>query len=218
MNPPVHQSRSLVWVGIGLTLTLVLLAFGLTALRRRTPAEKPLPVYGQVADFRLTNQLGTPVSLADLRGHVWVVDVIFTRCPGPCLTMTRQMKELQQALPSPSTTRLVTLTTDPNFDTPPVLNAYAARFNADTNRWMFLTGTKKQIGDLAIGSLKLTALDKKPEEQQSPADLFVHSTIFVLVDKHAQVRGIFQTTGEDIDPKQTKAEILGAVGRLESEG
>jgi protein SCO1/2 len=218
MNPTIRQNHRLVWVGIGLTLALVLLAFGLNGLRGHAPSEKPLPVYGQVADFNLTNQLGRRVSLADLRGHVWVTDVIFTRCPGPCLTMTRQMKELQLALAPSSTARLVTLTTDPTFDTPPVLNAYASRFAANTNRWMFLTGTKEQIRDLAVGSLKLTALDKKPEEQQSPTDLFVHSTIFVVVDKQGQVRGVFQTTGEDVDPKQTRAEILDAVRRLESDG
>jgi len=218
MNPTERQSHRLVWLGLGLTFALLLLGFALTALRRHASLGKPLPIYGPVADFNLTNQLGVPVSLADLRGHVWVADVIFTRCPGPCLTMTRQMKELQQALPASSSARLVTLTTDPNFDTPPVLSAYATRFGADTSRWMFLTGAKKQIGDLAVGSLKLTALDKKPEEQQSPTDLFVHSTIFVVVDKRGQLRGVFQTTGEDIDPQQTKAEILAAVRRLEREG
>ena len=98
-----------------------------------------------IADFTLTNQNGSAVSLADLRGQVWVADIIFTRCPGPCLKMTRQMKELQEALPPASQAKLVTLTTDADFDTPPVLKAYAERFGADTNRWMFLTGPKRRL-------------------------------------------------------------------------
>ncbi len=113
--------------------------------------------------------------------------------------------------------KLVTLTTDPDFDTPPVLRAYAERFQADTNRWMFLTGTKQEIAKLAIDSLKLTAVEKKPEERESPQDLFVHSTIFVVADKQARLRGVFETTGEGIDPQKVKTEILAAVSQLERE-
>jgi len=178
---------------------------------------KPLPVYGQVADFSLTNQDGLAVTLANWRGHVVVADIIFTRCPGPCLQMTRQMHELQQALPPGSHAKVVSLTTDPEFDTPPVLKAYAQLHGADLARWTFLTGTKKEIGKLAIDSLKLTAVEKKPEERESPQDLFVHSTIFVVVDKRAQLRGVFESVSEEVDPKKVKTKILAAVRRLEKE-
>jgi len=131
--------------------------------------------------------------------------------------MSRQMKELQQALPPASQARLITLTTDPDFDTPPVLKAYGQRFDEDPVRWTFLTGTKPQIASLAIKSLKLTAIEKKPEERESPVDLFVHSTIFVLVDKHADLRGVFETTGEGVDAQKVEAQILAGVRRLERE-
>jgi cytochrome oxidase Cu insertion factor (SCO1/SenC/PrrC family) len=127
------------------------------------------------------------------------------------------MKELQDALPPGSQAKLVTLTTDADFDTPLVLKAYAERFRADTNRWMFLTGTKQEIAKLAIDSLKLTAIEKKPEERESPQDLFVHSTIFVVVDKQARLRGVFETTGEGIDPRSVQKQILAAVSQLERE-
>ena len=186
-------------------------------LKSHTALAHPLPVIGPIASFTLTDQTGSTVSLADLRGRVWVADIIFTRCPGPCLKMTRQMKELQDALPAASQTKLVTLTTDPDFDTPLVLRAYAERFRADTNRWVFLTGTKQDIAKLAIDSLKLTAIEKKPEERESPQDLFVHSTIFVVADKQARLRGVFETTGDGIDPQKVKTAILAAVSQLERE-
>jgi len=211
------RTGRLMWLGLGLTAALVACAFLLAHLRLRSALGKPLPVYGQVADFTLTNQNGQAVSLTDLRGHPWIADIIFTRCAGPCPRMTRQMKELQDGLPADGQARLVTLTTDPGFDTPPVLKAYAQRFGADPNRWSFLTGAPKQIADLAIGSLKLTALEKKPEERVSAADLFIHSTIFVIVDKQARLRGVFETTGEGIEPGEVKARILAAVRRLEHE-
>jgi len=216
-NLPTRKAIWPVWGGLvllGLTGVAVL---ALLALKFRAASAQALPVYGQIADFALTNQDGSTVSLADLRGRVWVADIIFTRCPGPCLKMTRQMKELQEALPPASQARLVTLTTDPDFDTPGVLKAYAQRFGAEPGRWTFLTGTKEQIAKLAIDSLKLTAIAKKPEERTSPQDLFVHSTIFVIADKRGQLRGVFETTGEGIDPSQVKAEILAAVRQLERE-
>jgi protein SCO1 len=204
-------------VGVTLFLLTLLAAFLLAGLRARQNPSPALPVYGQIADFSLTNQNGRTVSLGDLRGRVWVGDIIFTRCAGPCPKMTRQMKELQDALPPESQARLVTLTTDPDFDTPSVLKAYGERFGADPTRWMFLTGAKAEIAKLAIDSLKLTAIEKKPGERESPQDLFIHSTIFVVADKQARLRGVFETTGEGIDPQKAKAQILAAVQELERE-
>ena len=58
---------------------------------------------------------------------------------------------------------------------------------------------------LAIDSLKLAAVEKKPEERESAEDLFIHSTIFVLVDKQARLRGVFETGGEGVDWRQVEA-------------
>ena len=202
--------------GVLLVILTLLLAYLLTALQSRV-SHHPLPVIGVVNDFTLTNQLDAAVTLADLRGHVWIADIIFSRCPGPCLKMTRQLKELQDALPATSQARLVTLTTDPDFDTPPVLAKYAGRFNTDTNRWLFLTGTKKEIGTLGSSSLKLTSVEVKPDERKSENDLFIHSTIFVVVDKQARLRGVFETGGEGVDWAVEQQKILAAVKQLERE-
>jgi cytochrome oxidase Cu insertion factor (SCO1/SenC/PrrC family) len=158
-----------------------------------------LPVIGPVADFTLINQDGKLTTLADFTNHVWVADIIFTRCAGPCPRMTVQMRSLQNLLPPDSSARLVTLTTDPDFDSPVVLKKYGEHFNADFNRWTFLTGTKKEIAALASDSLKLSAVPVKPEDRKDDADLFIHTTIFVVVDKHAQLRGSFETGGDGVD-------------------
>lgn len=214
------QAQRFTWfVGGGLAMIAATLGlvYALGKIRSSSFADKPLPIYGQVADFSLTNQEGRVIRLSDLRGHVWVGDIIFTQCAGPCPRMTREMKEIQQSLPADSSSKLVTLTTDPGNDTPAVLKRYAERFGADSTRWSFLTGTKPEIAKLAMDSLKLTAIEKKPEERESPEDLFIHSTIFVIVDKKAQLRGVFETTGEGIDPQEVKKQILQAVRQLERE-
>ena len=217
MNP---AARRFPWtVGIGLLLLILTLSLAFLLAQARSAAEhrQALPVIAPIADFSLTNQNNAAVSLADLRGRVWVADIIFTRCGGPCPRMTRQMKELQDALPKDDQTKLVTLSTDPDNDTTTVLKTYAERNGADTARWMFLTGDKKQINNLAVDSLKLSAVEKKPEERTTPEDLWVHSTIFVIVDKHAQLRGVYQTGGEDVSWPDEKARILAAVKQLERE-
>jgi len=217
MNPRVRTFPRTVIIGLLLAVVTLALAFLLTNLKSRASQKNPPPLYGTVGDFTLTNQTGAATSLADLRGHIWIADIIFTHCAGPCPRMTRQMKELQDALSSGSGTKLVTLTTDPDNDTPAALAKYADRFGADTRRWLFLTGTKKEIASLAVNSLKLSAVEKKPEERESADDLFVHSTIFVVVDKRGQLRGVYETGGEGIDWSKSKQEILAAVASLERE-
>jgi protein SCO1/2 len=208
-----------VWVGLLLFFALFALAFLLWVVQAaRNFGGTPLRVIGPVADFALTNQDGQPATLADFTNHVWVADIIFTRCAGPCPRMTAQMKSLQNSLPQNSAAKLVTLTTDPEFDSPEVLKKYGARFGADFSRWTFLTGTKMQIGLLGANSLKLSAQPVKPEDQKNAADLFIHTTIFVVVDKHAQLRGVFETGGDGVDwTNAVEPKLLRAVRQLENE-
>jgi protein SCO1 len=214
---PQQLPRTL-WLGVSLLFGLLGLTYLLSLAEVSRVVKHALPVIGQIADFTLTNQDGKITTLADLTNHVWVADIIFTRCAGPCPRMTGQMKQLQDALPNSSETKLVTLTTDPDYDTPPIMKRYGERFNADFNRWTFLTGTKSEIANLASGSLKLSAVPVKLEDQKSGADLFIHTTIFVVVDKHAQLRGIFETGGEGVDwTNAVQPKLLATVNQLERE-
>lgn len=228
------NQRRLIWAALGLVITAILLAFLNQERKRRAAlssaprvAHAALPVYGHAPPFRLTNHLAQPVTLDTLKGKVWLADIIFTRCPGPCAQMTARMRELQDALPAEARVRLVTLTTDPEFDTPEVLGRYAKRFGAAPERWDFLTGPKPDVLTLAAEGLKLTALDKDPAARESANDLFIHSTIAVLVDSRGRLRGSFQLIG--IDPgeegapapefpwEETKRTIVKAVNELLNE-
>jgi cytochrome oxidase Cu insertion factor (SCO1/SenC/PrrC family) len=208
-----------IWIGCLLLFALMGLAFVLWLGQiSRQAGRQPLAVIGPVADFALTNQAGQLTTLADLTNLVWVADIIFTRCAGPCPRMTGQMKMLQASLPKGSAAKLVTLTTDPDFDSPSVLKKYSEHFGADASRWTFLTGTKKEIAALASDSLKLSTQPVKPAERTGDADLFIHATIFVVVDKHAQLRGYFETGGEGVDwTNVVQGKILQAVRQLEAE-
>jgi protein SCO1/2 len=187
------------------------------AAQRQNTQKQKLPVMRQVAEFTLTNQYGQAVTLADLRGKVWLADIIFTTCPGPCRQMTREMKDIQDALPAGSEPRLVSLTTFPQMDTPAILKTYGEKFGADFNRWSFLTGTKAEIAQLATNSLGLLAAPKDPAAQESPYDLFIHSTYFVLMDRQSRMRAVYQTVGDGIDFNDVKKQILADVAELQRE-
>jgi protein SCO1 len=202
------------WIGASLTTGILGLALLLGILTKKTP---PLPVLGQVADFTLTNQNGKISTLADFTNHVWLADIIFTRCAGPCPRLTQQMKSLTEKISAPDV-KFVSLTTDPEFDTPEHLKKYGEHFDADFRRWSFLTGEKMQIALLGANSLKLAAQPVKPEEQKDAADLFIHTTIFVLVDKHAQLRATFETGGDGVDwTNDVRPKIISTVQELEQE-
>ncbi len=213
---PQQLPRTL-WIGILLLLVVLCMAYALSLMELNRAHQRALPVLGPVAGFTLMNQDGRATTLADLSNHVWIADIIFTRCAGSCPLMTAQMKSLQDALPQTSRAKLVTLTTDPDFDTPPVMKKYGERFGADFNRWMFLTGSKTEIAGLAGDSLKLSAVPVKPEDRRNDADLFIHSTIFVIVDQRARLRGVFETQGDGVNWTNVQPRLITTVRQLERE-
>jgi protein SCO1/2 len=204
------------WLGVFLLVGFLALAYLLSLAEFKK--QHALPVIGAVADFTLTNQDGNVTTLADLTNQVWVADIIFTRCAGPCPIITGHMKSLEDALPKTSGAKLVTLTTDPDFDTPAMMKRYGERFDADFSRWTFLTGAKSEIGTLGAGSLKLSAVPVPAADQTNAADLFIHTTIFVVVDKYARLRGSFETVGDGVDwTNAVQPRIIAAVRQLERE-
>jgi protein SCO1/2 len=207
-NPkPTLKINWFVWPALLLTVLVVGVAFVRSQIEQgQMPDLRPI---AQVPEFALTNQDSRAVSLADLRGNVWAADVIFTRCAGPCPRMTQRMSELQKVLSAQDKVKLVTLTTDPAFDRPEVLKRYAERFKADSQRWMFLTGTKQEITRVAVDGLKLAAMEKDSEKRETPLDLFIHSELIVFVDKQGRLRG----SVESDDPK-LKSKVLAAVKQL----
>jgi protein SCO1/2 len=206
-----------IWVGFGLFIVLLGLMYLLSLMEYGQAKRKALPVLGQIAGFTLTNQDGAVTTLADLSDRVWVADIIFTRCAGSCPIMSTEMKSLQDGLPSASRAKLVTLTTDPDYDVPDTLKKYGEHYGADFQRWTFLTGAKNELAGLAAGGLKLGSTPVAPQDRQSSDDLFVHSTIFVVVDKQARLRGVFQTQGQNVDWAKVKPQILATVQQLESD-
>jgi protein SCO1/2 len=126
--------------------------------------------------------------------------------------MTRNLAELQKELPPGSGLRLLLLTADPDYDTPPVLREYGQRFGADFTRWDFLTGPQLRIYTLATQQLLLAVAENPNPADAAPQDLFVHSTKLVLVDAQGRVRAAYD--GED---PAARDQVLADLHRLETE-
>ena len=171
---------------------LVLIAGVALAASRLLPGRsaEPLPVIAELPDFALVEASGRPVSRADLLGTPWVADLIFTSCAGICPVMTREMKTLQSQTADLDRLRLVSISVDPETDTPARLSEYAERFGADRSRWLFLTGDNGVIRKLAQEGLLLPVADGNPERGD---DAVIHSPRFVLVDARARVRGTYDS-------------------------
>lgn len=213
MNKPTKPVEWMVWGGLVITLAIIIgLSVRNEVLKSRGPH---LPVLFQVPPFTLTNEQGRLFHSDDLRGKVWVADIVFTHCAGPCPRMTQRVAELQAAIPSDKPVHFVTLTTDPENDTPAVLSTYARRFGATPERWHFLTGSKQQIAEVAVRGLKLTALPKEPEKTENPKDLFIHSTILIVIDKRGRARASIETEPAEGEPTpDVKAVALPIIEQL----
>lgn len=171
------------WV-LAFAAAVVVLTLGWSQLgkfRRPASPAPPLPVLGTMPDFAFTDQNGRPIRRADLAGKICVVDFIFTRCAGPCPVMTSRLAEFQRALDGADDVRLVSVSVDPEYDQPPVLARYAARFGADPARWIFLTGTTADVEKFSTKGM-LLALAK--DGNGDP----MHAQKFVVVDGEGRIR------------------------------
>ena len=160
-----------------------------TPWRKAHPEPTPADAF-EVTPFALTERSGRFVSNDDLKGKVWVASFVFTRCSGPCPSVTGTMARLQSELDLDNRPdlRLVTFTVDPDRDTPDELKKYADQFRAHPDRWLFLTGKEDEIHRLARDGFKLGV--SRSESPNPPAGQeFDHSTFLVVVDKAGRVRG-----------------------------
>jgi len=155
----------------------------------------------QIPYFEFTNQDGHQVSRDDLLGHVYVADFFFVTCPTICPKMTTNMGYVQKKFEDRKDLRFISITVNPEHDTVEVLKDYAELVHADTKNWDFLTGSKADIYDIAFTGFFVNAA----KDEIAPGG-FLHSQYFILVDKNAHIRGVFDgTIHKEIKEKLTDA-------------
>jgi protein SCO1 len=144
-----------------------------------------------LGEFELLERSGRTVNQTDLANQVWIASFIFTRCPLSCPRISSVMKSLQSRLEG-TNVLLVSVSVDPEHDTPAVLAEYARRFGASADGWWFLTGPKSTIKDLVQNRFKLSLVESTAEDRASGAEAISHSDRLALVDRGRLV-GFFES-------------------------
>ena len=157
-------------------------------------------------DYAFTNQLAQPVTLSSFRGQALAITFFFTRCPIPeyCPRLSKNFEEAcaeLKAMPNaPTNWHLLSVTIDPEFDTPAALRIYAKRYDHDPKHWSFLTGPKDKITALARES----GMTMEPDQ-----GLLTHNFRTLIIDPSGKLQMNFPISGDISDG--IASELLKAV-------
>lgn len=156
------------------------------------PADPQLDDLGAIGSFALTDERGAPFTEAALAGHVTFVSFLFTRCDTICPVTTMKMARLQdKTFDARANLKLASFSVDPAYDTPARLAEYAQRYQADPERWRFVTGPVDAMRKLVEGPF----MNSMAREGVTPsgAPQISHSGYFLLVDRHGHIRGAYDS-------------------------
>ncbi len=167
-------------------------------------SEDELPEIFVVRPFTLTDQTGAPFDSTSLRGHTWIANFMFTSCTSICPLLTTHVANLQRRL-ADTDVRFVSITVDPEVDTPAVLSAYAERYAADPHRWSFLTGPREDVRRVVVENLHASM--GEAETREAGFDI-AHSGKLLLVDGNGVVRGQYDTDRAGLEAIERDARRL----------
>jgi cytochrome oxidase Cu insertion factor (SCO1/SenC/PrrC family) len=177
------------------------------------PAQPPMDVFGTTPAFQLTDQSGATFDSQSLLGRVTLLDFIYTDCTDACPMLSATFQEAQRKLAAAnllgSKIMLVSLSVDPQHDTPTVLAEYGQQFKADSSSWKMLTGDWDQVYDVVTG-FKVASRPPRPAvDAPAPSGTeLTHTTAVVLIDSRQQVRAYLDGTDMSAD------ELIAAARRL----
>lgn len=159
---------------------------------RTDPEPADAAEFGTLPDFRLVDQRGRALALADLRGRPLVLGALFSTCTGPCPSVTRGLARLQAELADTDVV-LVVVSVNPEHDTRDVLARHAERVGADPERWLFLTGPETEVHELVRQGFFLAVERAAPGAAGDP---ITHDTRLLAVDRAGRRRGWYDGTDE----------------------
>ena len=149
---------------------------------------KPNNTISVVQPFSFTNQDGKQVTKADVDGKVYVVEYFFTTCKGICPKMNTNMKKVYEALKGENDFRILSHTSLPEVDSFQRLKWYADSLQVNTDKWMFLTGRKDSLYNMARVSY---TIDDPVNNLKNIEDDFLHTQFWALVDREGKVKKVY---------------------------
>lgn len=150
----------------------------------------PDTIYHTLPNFVLVNQDGQKVSEAVLNDKITVVDFFYTDCPNLCGQMNKSLDSLAFEYGPSKIVQFVSITVDPQHDTPAILKAYSGQYKKPVSKWMFLTGDTSTIYPLARNGFLVNAVKAGKNE-------FIYSDKIILIDSRKRIRGYYTATVSD---------------------
>lgn len=154
----------------------------------------------RILPFSLTTQDGGTITDGDLGGHVTIVDFMFTNCPLVCPMMTGTLADLADRLKG-TDVRFLSISVDPDHDTPERLKEFASRYSADHSRWTFARGDRDATWRMVREGLMFAIGDDEATPitvaDGSTMPNIRHPSHFVLVGRDGRVLGLYPSTDED---------------------
>ncbi|ADO68150.1 SCO family protein [Stigmatella aurantiaca] len=198
-SPPRLSRHPAFWAA----LTVMVLGLGVMAVGLLSHPSEPLPKLGTLPDFTFTRENGTPWGLSQLRGHPFVANFIFTRCPTICPAFTRRMAHVQKQTDAAGPAlQLVSFSVDPTYDTPARLAEYAQKHGANPARWSFLTGDYARLKDTVVQGFRIS-MGRESMDEADVMGIF-HGNHFVLVDATGEIRGYYDSSDDEAFARMLK--------------
>lgn len=207
------------WGGVGIGLLFVAAA-GAVKIALDVRAES-LPVYMTIPDWPFTDQEGRTFWLGQTRGKVVVLGMIYTHCPDVCPLITARMREIQEQVAAEGLSDqvfFVTITFDPERDTPEVMRRYAQARKVDFTNWAFLTGDPSTIRHLTevlgIYTERVYLINGTPAAETPQASggaatyLINHTDRIFLVDRQGRVRALLPGSQTELKDAMEKIRRL----------
>ena len=182
-SPSQEQGDVKVFLGIVSFFIFCAIAFVVWAVFFRTsPVADTVTTDRHLVDFTLVERSGRTVTRSELAGKFLVVNFIHTSCSISCFQVNQRMSRIQERLAGQKDVQLLSISVDPQTDTPPVLAKFASQFRADASRWLFLTGERPAVDSL----LEASFIHRAPDAPRSA--LFGATDRIMIVDDTGRVR------------------------------
>lgn len=165
-------------------------------------SQSKIPELYDVPEFSFHDRDGESFTIANLKGHVSIVDFIFTNCPGLCPMMASKLLPIHAEFKMQKNFQIVSFSVDPARDSLQALQQYANRYDITDKIWRFIRTDKKQIDPFYENGFKLGG--------ELP---FGHSGAFILVDQNAKIRGYYDS-GDEMSMKILKKDLQTLLDKL----
>ncbi|HEX9578438.1 MAG TPA: SCO family protein [Myxococcales bacterium] len=204
MQPEAAIHRKLVLHPAWLVFAALALAVPMSVLLLRPAVRSELPVLAELPQFSLVDEQGRKFGRDEMLGKVWIADFVFTSCADACPRLQAKMRRIQDRLLPPEqggNMGLLSISVDPERDTPEKLREYGQLFGARPALWKHLTGPQREVERTVVKGFRI-AMAKMPapiKDNEIRAEAFdiMHGERLVLVDRQGRIRGYYDADDED---------------------